>query len=140
MKTLSYPIEVLVTWIFSLLLDIPSTYQFATRKILEWTKDCGVRNRIALNLQEKYAALTNGKVCGWCKLSIPHGNRHGICEIKIRISKMTDDEIIREWDALEGYDPNNWYDESAGLILEDWADELYYALIDRSVFWTHKKK
>lgn len=130
--------ETLLAGIFRLLLKASNTRPWIISKIELWSdanKFSGIRYGVSAILQDDFAKVTGGKICGYCQWNIKPGERHGYCEVVLKAQGMGEDELLKTWRALKQYDPKELYDRETGITMETWAETIYSEVSRRSLDW-----
>lgn len=50
-----------------------------------------------------------------------------------RIQAMSDTELQAAWDALEYYDPREYWDSANNVRMDDWAELIYSEMDKRGI-------
>ncbi len=130
--------ETLVAGIFKLLLKATKTRSWVVNKIELWSdanRFPGIRYGVSATLQDAFAKVSGGKICGYCQWNIKPGERHGYCEVVLKVQGMGEDELLRTWKALKQYDPKELYDRETGVTMETWAETIYSEVSRRGLDW-----
>lgn len=130
--------ETLVASIFKLLLKVNKTRSYVTSKIELWSdgnKFPGIRYGVSATLQYDFAKVSGGKICGYCQWNIKPDDRHGYCEVVLKVQGMGEDELLKTWKSLKQYDPKELYDRETGVTMETWAETIYAEVSRRSLDW-----
>jgi hypothetical protein len=51
---------------------------------------------------------------------------------------LSDEDLATIWDALEDYDPRDYFDAKSGILMDDWAECIASVMDDRGIPHYHQ--